>query len=107
MNLSESTKGNVSDLKNKIERILTGGSKNLVCIFDFDKTLTYPMWGGQNVSTTFSQLRDLGLIDESYTQESKKLFEQYHPIEISETIFIEEKKQKNAGVVDKTSGVIS
>jgi HAD superfamily hydrolase (TIGR01544 family) len=77
--------------KEKIERILNDGVDELLCVFDFDKTLCYPFWKGEKESTTFSVFRDIGLISSEYVKESNDLFEHYYPKEMSTDLSYEER----------------
>jgi HAD superfamily hydrolase (TIGR01544 family) len=84
----------VNTLTEKIKNIEESSSANLVCVFDFSKTMTLPFFEGKKAGSTFAQFRDLNLIDDSYTTEAKKLFDEYYPFEISTEISLEEKKRK-------------
>lgn len=81
----------MKEAEKKIDIIINDGAEKLLCVFDFDKTLSYPFWKGKNVSTTFSLFRDLDMISPEYTKESRELFEEYYPKEVSTDLSIEEK----------------
>lgn len=80
------------ELKDKIEIIKKDGVDKLQIISDFDATLTMA-WNldGSKSSNSISVFRNEGYLGDDYVKESTALFEKYHPIEVDETISIDEK----------------
>ncbi len=75
------------------KEIIKEGKEKLHLIFDFDRTLTIGRDGASLASTSFSVLREQGILGENYTQASTTLFNTYHPIEISPSVSNDEKNQ--------------
>lgn len=64
--------------------MINAGIQSLHVVADFDRTLTHP-----NSETSWSALKESKVLSEKFYQESTKLFETYHPIEIDHTLSIE------------------
>lgn len=75
--------GNFDKIK---KEILLGGVENLHVIADFDKTLTKAFVNSNYVPSIFSVLRNKGILSESFSKESKRLYEKFHPIELDHLI---------------------
>jgi 5'-nucleotidase len=58
---------------------------------DFDRTLTQGTIDGAAAPSVIAQIRDGGYLSEAYTAEAHRLFDQYHPIEIDESIPMDER----------------
>jgi 5'-nucleotidase len=80
-------------IKNKIKR---DGLNKLHILSDFDRTVTYSLdKEGKHTVTVFSQLRKKpDYLGQKYFDESHKLFDIYHTIEIDNSISLDEKKIK-------------
>ncbi|MCA9459103.1 MAG: hypothetical protein KC550_00985 [Nanoarchaeota archaeon] len=87
----------ISDLDrfSKIKKnILKDRFENLHFISDFDRTLTHAFINnGEHVSSLISILRDENYLVDGYADKAKALFEYYHPIEVSSSVGIEDKKK--------------
>ncbi|NCN86262.1 hypothetical protein GW932_00345 [archaeon] len=68
------------------EKILGGGIENLHVLADFDKTLTKAHVNGVPTSSIISELRNRNILSEDYQNEAKRLFSEYHPIELDHTL---------------------
>ena len=79
----------------KKNRFLREGKEKIHVLTDFDRTITYGLDDGERTATIISQLRSSEkYLGEDYFRESHKLFDIYHPVEISPAIPLEEKKKK-------------
>jgi 5'-nucleotidase len=78
------------------EEIKKGGMENFHVIADFDRTITYGLdREGKKTTTVISQLRKKPeYLGQKYFDESHKLFDMYHPIEIDNSLPLENKKDK-------------
>ena len=85
---------NKKALEEKIEKIKKSGIKALHVISDFDRTLTKAFVKGKFVPSLISVLRDGNYLTPDYAEKAHALFNKYHPIEASQEIPIEEKKEK-------------
>ncbi|MFT4303882.1 MAG: hypothetical protein ACMXYG_04910 [Candidatus Woesearchaeota archaeon] len=85
---------NPSLLNSKIETIRNDGTENLHIVSDFDQTLTKAFVQGKKTNSSFAQIRGKGYLDPEYAEISYKLYDYYHPIEISSKISKEEKNIK-------------
>ena len=83
------------DFEETKKDILDAGIENFHVIADFDRTLTKAFLKGQKkVGSMISQLRDGRYLTEDYASRAHALFDEYHPIEISADVPLEEKKEK-------------
>lgn len=80
-------------LEEKIAQIKKDGISHLHVVSDFDRTLTPAFIHGKKPSSSFMHLRDGNYLSQEYVKQAFALFDQYHPIEISESIPLEEKKE--------------
>ncbi|HDP74138.1 MAG TPA: hypothetical protein ENN46_04270 [Candidatus Woesearchaeota archaeon] len=78
--------------RRKLE-IKKDGYQKLHVLSDFDRTLTYGTVNGKKTPSIISMLRDGNHLAEGYAEKANKLFEKYHPIEISTSIPTPEKKK--------------
>lgn len=65
--------------------------KDLQIVADFDMTLTKFMVNGSRGKSSHRVIEDSEFLSDKYRNESKALFEHYYPIEISQTVPVEEK----------------
>lgn len=75
--------GDFSEIK---KRIVSEGLENLHVIADFDKTLTKTFVGSKHVPSIVSELRNRNILGENFSKESKKLYDEFHPIELDHLI---------------------
>lgn len=85
---------NPRQLRIKVQKMQSTGPNNLHVISDFDRTLTKPVVAGKIVASSYSRIRDGNYLTRGFSEESSRLFNIYHSIEIDPTISLEEKKQK-------------
>jgi 5'-nucleotidase len=78
----------------KLNTIITDGAKELHIVTDFDKTLTKAWNRKRKVHTIVAQLREGNYLSEGYKEKADEFYNTYHPIEISKTIPMNEKKKK-------------
>lgn len=60
---------------------------------DFDKTLTRAFYNGAQYQSTIALVRDGEYLSPEYVQMSKALFAKYHPLEIDNTLTLEERSR--------------
>ncbi len=77
-------------------KISEAGADNFHVVSDFDRTITYGLdEQGRTTTTVIAQLRsDVNYLGKDYFDESHRLFDIYHPIEINPNIPLNEKKKK-------------
>jgi cytosolic 5'-nucleotidase 3 len=75
-------------LKAKLEKF---NRNNFHIVADFDKTITKAVINGKKHSSSWALIREEDYLGEEYSRKAHKLFEKYHPIEISKTIPYEER----------------
>lgn len=81
-------------VEHMINCIINGGPKELQIVTDFDFTLTKQKTDdGKSVLSSFGMFNKCKSLPKSYLIESKKLYEQYRPIEICPNISHDEKKK--------------
>src|SRR3989338_7709874 len=85
---------NFTGLEEKIKKIKDAGNKCLHVVSDFDRTLTPLFFKGKKIETGVGQIRAGGYLSPEYAKEAYALKDKYYPIEIDETIPIEEKNKK-------------
>lgn len=87
---------NPEEFEEKKKAIVEGGVNKLHVLADFDRTITYGTTAeGKRTETVISQLRsDPKYLSAEYAEEAHKLFDKYHPIEISADIPYGEKKKE-------------
>ena len=87
---------NPNDFEEVKKRISKEGASRFHVISDFDRTITYGLSGeGKRTATVISQLRaNPKYLGEGYQKEAYRLFDIYHPIEVDESVELEEKKKK-------------
>ncbi len=78
----------------KIKKIKKDGKACLHVIADFDKTLTPVFINGEKQETGVGQIRAGGYLSPEYVKEAYALKDKYYPIEIDESIPIEERSGK-------------
>ncbi|MFA5173701.1 MAG: hypothetical protein WC438_00805 [Candidatus Pacearchaeota archaeon] len=84
---------NPRELKEKEKAILYGGKDKLHVISDFDRTLTKAFVNGEKFPSIISILRAENYLTPDYSEKSYALKNQYSPIEIDNTIPLDEKKK--------------
>lgn len=78
-----------------INNIIKGGPKELQIVTDFDFTLTKQKTeDGKPVLSSFGMFNKCKSLPSTYLTESKKLYEEYRPIEICPNISQEEKRER-------------
>ena len=80
-------------LEEKISKIKSDGSTTFHVVSDFDKTLTPAFINGKKAETGISQLRAGGYLSPEYVEKAYALHAKYYPIEIDETLSIEERSR--------------
>lgn len=85
---------NQKELDRKIETIKKDGISSLHILSDFDRTLTKAFVEGKKTPSLISHLRNGQYLTEDYAEKAHKLFNKYHPIEISKDINQKEKNKK-------------
>lgn len=81
-------------LEEKIRKIKCGGNAHFHVISDFDRTLTPMFINGKKAETGVGQIRAGGYLSLEYVKEAYALRDKYYPIEVDETIPIEERSKK-------------
>jgi len=81
-------------VEEKIRRIKEDTNETFHMISDFDKTLTPAFIDGKKAESGIGQLRAGGYLSPEYVREAYHLFDKYHPIEIDESIPLEERAAK-------------
>ncbi len=85
---------NKKELENKIKIFVKEGLEKLHVVADFDKTITkITNLKGEKVPSIISWLRRGGYLNNNYPARSEELFAKYHPMEISQTLSDEEKRE--------------
>jgi len=87
---------NPDEFKKKKKAFVEGGASKLHVLSDFDRTLTKAFHGEEKTGSIISKLRgEKGkYLTEDYAERSQKLFDKYHPIEISNDFLQYEKNEK-------------
>jgi len=81
---------NPKELKKKIAKFKTDGLANFHIVADFDRTLTK----GKKTHSSYEFVRKGKYLTPDYAPRSYALFYEYYPLEISESLPLEEKKVK-------------
>ena len=81
-------------LDKKIEQFKKHGVKGFHVVADFDRTLTKGFNKGRKIQSSYSYIRDGNYLTPDYAAKSYKLFDEYHPIEIDPSIFMDIKIKK-------------
>jgi len=84
---------NQKELNNRINEIKKDSANSIHILSDFDRTLTKAFFNGEKTPSLISHLRNGKYLTADYAEKAKKLFEKYHPIELSKEISKEEKKK--------------
>ena len=74
--------------KEKIDKVNNWTDESIYILSDFDRTITMG-----NSESTWGVLSKSSIVDENYSEERKKLFSYYHPIELNEKLDYEEKNR--------------
>ncbi|XP_053599646.1 7-methylguanosine phosphate-specific 5'-nucleotidase isoform X2 [Plodia interpunctella] len=83
---------NEIELLNKINSLITLGSRSLQIVTDFDHTLTrHTLDNGNTVRTSFGMFTDCPSVPQKYRDEDLRLSNIYKPIECDGTMSVEEK----------------
>lgn len=85
---------NPAKFKEKKQKLILDGTKNIHIVSDFDKTLSKAFDRKKRIHTIIAQIREGKYLSEDYTKKAYELHAKYYPIEVNNTIPIEEKKQK-------------
>ncbi len=84
---------NSEELERTKQLILNQRKENIHIVTDFDRTLTKVFVNGKKVLSLAAILREGGYLTEDYRKKAFALFHEYHPIEISQELSLEEKKR--------------
>lgn len=82
---------NPEKLEQLLNELVSGGTKKLQVVSDFDHTITKQRTSNGAVATSFEIFTSCKSLPSNYISESKKLFNKYHPIEIDPSIPLVEK----------------
>ena len=77
----------------KVSKIKADGATKFHIVSDFDKTLTPAFIDGKKAETGISQLRAGGYLSPEYVEKAYALHAKYYPLEIDETLSIEERSK--------------
>jgi cytosolic 5'-nucleotidase 3 len=78
----------------KKEKLIFDGAKKLHLVSDFDKTLSKAFDRNNQMHSIIAQIREGKYLSEGYTKKAYELHAKYYPIEVNNTMPIEEKNQK-------------
>lgn len=81
-------------LQKKIQIMKKEGKENLHVVSDFDRTLTPMFFNGEKMETGVGQIRAGNYLSPEYVKKSYELKDKYHPIEIDESLSVEERSKK-------------
>jgi len=81
-------------LEEKIRKIKEDDNTHFHVVSDFDRTLTPAFIDGKKAETGVGQIRAGGYLSPEYVKQAYALKDKYHPIEIDESIPIEERSKK-------------
>ncbi len=84
---------NPQKLHDTIEKISQAGKDKFHVIADFDRTLTKAFIDGKQNTSLVSVIQEQGYLWPDFTEQSRKNFDKYHPIEIDPRVSLEEKKK--------------
>jgi cytosolic 5'-nucleotidase 3 len=87
---------NIEEFERKKKIFIDEGSEKIHVVSDFDRTLTKGLTGeGKRTAIVIFQLRsDSKYLGEEYSKKAYELFDIYHPIEMDNSISLDEKKKK-------------
>lgn len=85
---------NLQALEEKIRQIKEDGNTHFHVVSDFDRTLTPVFIDGKKAETGVGQIRAGGYLSVEYVKEAYALKDKYYPVEIDESISIEERSKK-------------
>ncbi len=77
----------------KLQNIIAGWPEKFHVIADFDRTLTKAFINGKENTSLVSVIQEQGYLGLDFTEQSRKNFNTYHPIEIDPNVSLEEKKK--------------
>jgi len=78
----------------KKKKMIFDGATKLRIVSDFDKTLSKAFDRNNIMHSVIGQIREGKYLSDEYTKKSYELHAKYYPIEVSNTIPLEEKKNK-------------
>lgn len=84
---------NKKNFETKLQNIIAWWPENFHVITDFDRTLTKAFVDGKKNTALISIIQEKWYLWTDFTEQSRKNFEKYHPIEIDPNISLEEKKK--------------
>lgn len=85
---------NINNFNKKLMKIKNQGKNNLHVLSDFDKTLTKCFLGNKKAVSGFGLIRAGNYLSPDYVKKSYAMYDEYHPIELNDTIPLKLKKQK-------------
>lgn len=84
---------NPQNFNEKLQNIIAWWPEKFHVIADFDRTLTKAFVDGKQNTSLVSVIQEQGYLWIEFTEQSKKNFDKYHPIEIDPKVSLEEKKK--------------
>jgi len=84
---------NPQDFDQKLKKIITWWPDLFHVIADFDRTLTKAFIDGKQNTSLVSVIQEQWYLWIDFTEQSRKNFDKYHPIEIDPNVSLEEKKK--------------
>lgn len=84
---------NQQEFETKFQRIIAWWPQHFHVIADFDRTLTKAFVEGKENTSLVSVIQEQGYLWPDFTEQSRKNFDKYHPIEIDPRVSLEEKKK--------------
>lgn len=85
---------NPLEFEKKKQLIRSGSFSKLHVVADFDKTLTTAFFNGEKRHSLVELIRKYKYLSPDYSDKAYALFDRFHPIEINESIPLEERKKK-------------
>ncbi len=73
-------------LQQKIKEIKAQGLNTLHIVSDFDRTLTKSFINGKKIPSTVALIREGGYLTKDYPKKAFALFNQYHKVEVDDTL---------------------
>lgn len=84
---------NPQSFDTKLQNIIAGWPEKFHVIADFDRTLTKAFIDGKENTSLVSVIQEQGYLWTEFTEQSRKNFDKYRPIEIDPNVSLEEKKK--------------
>lgn len=84
---------NQHSFNEKLQKIIAWWADKFHVIADFDRTLTKAFVDGKQNTSLVSVIQEQWYLGPDFTEQSRKNFDKYHPIEIDPKVSLEEKKK--------------